>query len=85
MMMCRLKAIETIHLSDFYWCFQHGFGSVFASATILISLPLLGNICILKILCILITQLEVHILHSFFDSLLAADANDRAHTLLDTP
>lgn len=49
------------------------------------SLPLLRDIRLLKILRLLIAQFEMHILNSFLDTLLAADANDGAHTLLDAP
>jgi hypothetical protein len=49
------------------------------------SLPLLRDVSLLKILCILIAQLEMHILHSLLDPLFAADTNYRANALLDTP
>lgn len=48
-------------------------------------LPLLGQIGLFKVLGILIAQLEVDVLHRFFNPLLATDTNDGAYTLLDSP
>jgi hypothetical protein len=48
-------------------------------------LPLLRYIHLLQVPRILIAQLKVHILHRLVDPLLTADANDRAHALLNTP
>src|SRR2546421_12409533 len=51
----------------------------------LIALPLLRHIRLFKILRILVTQLEVDVLHCFLNTLFAAYSNNGANPLLDAP
>jgi hypothetical protein len=52
---------------------------------LLVSLPLLWRINFLQKLRILISQLELRVLHRFLDPLLTAKSNDRYDALLDSP
>jgi hypothetical protein len=49
------------------------------------ALPFLRHICLLQVLRILVTELEMTVLYGLFDPCLAAQSNNRAYTLLDTP
>ena len=49
------------------------------------ALPLFRHVRLLEILCVLITQLEVDILNSLLDPLLATQTDDGAHALFDGP
>jgi hypothetical protein len=49
------------------------------------ALPLLRHICLLKVLRVLIAELEMTVLHRLFDPRLAAQPNNRAYALLDAP
>lgn len=56
-----------------------------SSAHALVALPLLRNIDLLKVLCVLITKLEVNVLYRLLDPLFAADTNNGTDALLDAP
>ena len=49
------------------------------------ALPKLGSIDLLKVLCVLIAELEIGILYCFLDPRFAAETNDGADALLDSP